>query len=95
MSEALIDKYFRPGRLPHIWCPGCGNGIVTGAIVKAIDKLGLSKDQVAFISGIGCSSRSSGYLDFNTGNTVHGRAHSYCQRFKDGQSCFDSCSCQR
>jgi 2-oxoglutarate ferredoxin oxidoreductase subunit beta len=74
MSEALIDKYFRPGRLPHIWCPGCGNGIVTGAIVKAIDKLGLSKDQVAFISGIGCSSRSSGYLDFNTGNTVHGRA---------------------
>ena len=28
--EAMIDKYFRPGRLPHIWCPGCGNGVVTG-----------------------------------------------------------------
>ena len=39
--ENLINKYFRPGRLPHIWCPGCGNGVVTGCIVKAIDKLGL------------------------------------------------------
>ena len=34
--EAMIDKYFRPGRLPHIWCPGCGNGVVTGTIVKAV-----------------------------------------------------------
>lgn len=72
--ENLINKYFRPGRLPHIWCPGCGNGVITGAIVKAIDKQGLKKDDVAVISGIGCSSRSSGYLDFNTANTLHGRA---------------------
>ena len=42
--EQLVEKYFRPGRLPHIWCPGCGNGVITGAIVKAVDKLGLSKD---------------------------------------------------
>ena len=72
--ENLINKYLRPGRLPHIWCPGCGNGVITGAIVKAIDKQGLAKDDVAVISGIGCSSRSSGYLDFNTANTLHGRA---------------------
>lgn len=72
--ENLINKYFRPGRLPHIWCPGCGNGVVTGAIVKAIDKLALEKDNVAVISGIGCSSRASGYLDFNTVHSAHGRA---------------------
>ena len=72
--ENLITKYFRPGRLPHIWCPGCGNGVVTGCIVKAIDKLGLDKDNVAVISGIGCSSRASGYLDFNTVHSAHGRA---------------------
>ena len=84
MSEALINKYFRPGRLPHIWCPGCGNGIVTGAIVKAIDKEGLNKDEVALISGIGCSSRSSGYLDFNTGNTLHGRALAIASGVKMG-----------
>ena len=53
--EAMIDKYFRPGRLPHIWCPGCGNGVVTGTIVKAVAKLDLDKDKVAVISGsFGC-----------------------------------------
>ncbi|HWR40761.1 MAG TPA: 2-oxoacid:ferredoxin oxidoreductase subunit beta [Patescibacteria group bacterium] len=72
--EEIIDEYFRAGRLPHIWCPGCGNGIVTGAIVKAIDKLSLEKNDVAVVSGIGCSSRASGYLDFNTVHSAHGRA---------------------
>ena len=72
--EELIDQYFRPGRLPHIWCPGCGHGVVTGCIVKAVDKLALSKDEVAVVSGIGCSSRASGYLDFNTVHSAHGRA---------------------
>lgn len=72
--EQMIDKYFRAGRLPHIWCPGCGNGIVTGAIVKAIDTLAIEKDNIAVVSGIGCSSRASGYLDFNTVHSAHGRA---------------------
>ncbi len=72
--EPMIEKYFRAGRLPHIWCPGCGNGIVTGAMVKAIDKLALAKDNVVIVSGIGCSSRASGYLDFNTVHSAHGRA---------------------
>ncbi|MBR1886417.1 MAG: 2-oxoacid:ferredoxin oxidoreductase subunit beta [Schwartzia sp.] len=72
--EELVDFYFRPGRLPHLWCPGCGNGVVLGALLKAIDAEGLEKDDVAVISGIGCSSRASGYVDFNTANTLHGRA---------------------
>jgi len=72
--EQIVDKYFRAGRLPHIWCPGCGNGIVTGALVKAIDRLSLEKDDVVVVSGIGCSSRASGYLDFNTVHSAHGRA---------------------
>jgi len=71
--EELIAKYYRP-RLPHIWCPGCGNGIVTAAVVRAIDKLGLSQDETAIVSGIGCSSRASGYLNFDTLHTAHGRA---------------------
>lgn len=40
--EKIVEKYFRP-KLPHIWCPGCGNGIVTGAIAQAIDKMGLDQ----------------------------------------------------
>ena len=71
--EKIVEKYFRP-KLPHIWCPGCGNGIVTGAIAQAIDKMGLDQDRTVIVSGIGCSSRASGYLDFYTVHSAHGRA---------------------
>ncbi len=69
-----LRKYFRQEHLPHIWCPGCGNGIVTAAILRALDRLGWEKDRTVFVSGIGCSSRAPGYLDFNTLHTTHGRA---------------------
>ncbi len=82
MVSQLIDKYFRTECLPHIWCPGCGNGIVLRAIVKAIDNLGLNKDDVCIVSGIGCSSRASGYLDFNTVHTTHGRALAFATGIK-------------
>lgn len=72
--KQLVEKYFRPGKLPHIWCPGCGNGIVTSALLRAIEKLGLDQNQTVIVSGIGCSSRVSGYLDFNTVHSAHGRA---------------------
>ena len=39
--EELVNCYFRPGRLPHLWCPGCGNGVILGALLKAIDAEGL------------------------------------------------------
>ncbi|SDE22209.1 2-oxoacid:ferredoxin oxidoreductase subunit beta [Sporomusa acidovorans] len=71
--EELLKKYYRP-KLPHMWCPGCGNGIVTAAIVKAIDQLGLDQDKTTIVSGIGCSSRAPGYLHFDTLHTAHGRA---------------------
>ena len=70
----VIEKYIRKEMFPHIWCPGCGNGIVLGALIRAIDSLGWEKDEVAMVSGIGCSSRITGYVDFNTMNTTHGRA---------------------
>lgn len=71
--EKLIEKYFRP-RLPHIWCPGCGNGVVTAAMVKAVDKMQLDQNKTVVVSGIGCSSRVSGYLNFDTVHSAHGRA---------------------
>lgn len=82
MPSQLVNKYFRTGSLPHIWCPGCGNGIITRAIVKAIDNLGLSQNKVCIVSGIGCSSRASGYLDFNTIHTTHGRALAFATGIK-------------
>ncbi|NLL82399.1 MAG: 2-oxoacid:ferredoxin oxidoreductase subunit beta [Tissierellia bacterium] len=82
MASTLVKEYFREDKLPHIWCPGCGNGIVTRAIVKAIDSLGLDKDNVCIVSGIGCSSRAPGYLDFNTLHTTHGRALAFATGVK-------------
>lgn len=72
--EQLVNKYYRLNHLPHMWCPGCGNGIVTSSTVKAIEKLGLGQDKTTIVSGIGCSSRASGYLDFDTVHSAHGRA---------------------
>ena len=80
MSDIL--RYFRQDMLPHIWCPGCGHGTVTGALVRAIDKLGLSKNKVCIVSGIGCSSRAVGYLDFDTVHTAHGRAIAFATGIK-------------
>lgn len=74
MPSNVIENNFRTDRLPHIWCPGCGHGILMRAIAVAIEELGLDKDKVCIVSGIGCSSRASGYLNFNTLHTTHGRA---------------------
>ncbi len=82
MSSRLIKKYFRMDKLPHIWCPGCGHGIIMRAVARAIDQLGLEKDKVCVVSGIGCSSRASGYMDFNTLHTTHGRALAFATGVK-------------
>jgi 2-oxoglutarate ferredoxin oxidoreductase subunit beta len=79
----IVLNYLRPRKaFPSVWCAGCGNGIVMSAIIRAIDKLGLSKDEVAMVSGIGCSSRMPIYLDFNALHTTHGRALAFATGVK-------------
>jgi 2-oxoglutarate ferredoxin oxidoreductase subunit beta len=78
----LINKYLRPEHLPQIWCPGCGNGIIMRDIVQAIENLGLSRNDVIIVSGIGCAARSAGYMDFNTIHTTHGRAIAFATGIK-------------
>lgn len=76
------SKYIRIEKFPHIWCGGCGHGIVFKAVLRAIDALGLQKDDICMISGIGCSSRTPGYADFNTLHTTHGRALTFATGIK-------------
>jgi 2-oxoglutarate ferredoxin oxidoreductase subunit beta len=79
----LIHKYLRHDkRFPHVWCPGCGNGIVLGALIRAIEGLGLQNDEVVLASGIGCSSRMPVYVDFNTLHTTHGRVLTFATGIK-------------
>lgn len=75
VQPSVIHKYLRPyKKFPHVWCPGCGIGIALGALVRAIDKLELNKDDIVMVSGIGCSGRLPVYLDFCALHTTHGRA---------------------
>lgn len=73
MHEQVL-KTLRTDKFPHIWCAGCGDGIVLQAFVTAIIKLGLNQDKLVVASGIGCSSRAVGYLNLDTLHTAHGRA---------------------
>jgi 2-oxoglutarate/2-oxoacid ferredoxin oxidoreductase subunit beta len=86
-GEIMRDymEYLREQRLPHIWCPGCGNGIVTGAIARAIARAGLDENKTVIVSGIGCSSRASGYMNFDTLHTAHGRALAFATGVKLGR----------
>lgn len=74
MTKKVLEYLRLADRFPTIWCPGCGNGVVMRAIIEAAIDLGLDKDNVAMVSGIGCVSRMPGYVDFNTLHIMHGRA---------------------
>jgi len=75
-------RYVRQENFPHIWCSGCGDGIVLKAFIRAVEKLGLSQDETVLVSGIGCSSRTPGYVDINTLHTTHGRALAFATGVK-------------
>ena len=79
----LIHKYLRHDKkFPHVWCPGCGIGIMLGALIRAIDRIGYDKDEIVLVSGIGCSGRLPVYVDFNTLHTTHGRALTFATGVK-------------
>ena len=82
MASRLIRTYMREERLPHIWCAGCGHGILLRDVAQAIDDLGLDKKDVVVVSGIGCSSRAAGYMNMDTLHTTHGRAIAFATGIK-------------
>ncbi len=67
-------KWLRKGRMPHIWCPGCGLGSATSYFIEAMEKLEVPKERIALVSGIGCTGRIAGYLNVDSFHTTHGRA---------------------
>ena len=85
MSEVthLIHDYLRhTKKFPHVYCPGCGHGIVLGSLIRSVHGLGLEKDDVVLVAGIGCSGRMAVYVDFNTVHTTHGRALTFATGIK-------------
>jgi 2-oxoglutarate ferredoxin oxidoreductase subunit beta len=68
--------------MPTLWCWGCGDGVILKTFIRAVDKLGISKDDLCVVSGIGCSGRFSSYVDFNTVHTTHGRTVAFATGIK-------------
>ena len=77
-----IKDYIRERFFPHLWCPGCGHGIVLNGLLRSVEALGLHKNEIVMVSGIGCSSRISGYVDCHTLHTIHGRALAFATGVK-------------
>jgi len=77
-----VKDYIRERFFPHLWCPGCGHGIILNGMLRAIDSLGLSKNEIVMVTGIGCSARIAGYVDFHTLHTIHGRALAFATGVK-------------
>jgi 2-oxoglutarate/2-oxoacid ferredoxin oxidoreductase subunit beta len=79
--EDYTAKDFKSDLKP-IWCPGCGDFGVVQAIYRALANIGRPPHEIAFISGIGCSSRIPGYTTAYGFNTVHGRCLPIAQGIK-------------
>jgi 2-oxoglutarate ferredoxin oxidoreductase subunit beta len=69
-----FSKYLRSAMIPHIWCSGCGNGVVLNSFVHALDELEKDLDKLVVVSGIGCIGRTAGYTNTDSFHTTHGRA---------------------
>ena len=81
-ANELREKYLRDGMLPTIFCNGCGHGVSLDYVFWAIEELGLEMDNIAFASGIGCSSRIPGYITADGLHTTHGRAIAFATGIK-------------
>jgi 2-oxoglutarate ferredoxin oxidoreductase subunit beta len=79
--STFVAKDFKSDLKP-IWCPGCGDFGVVQGIYRALASIGRPPHEIAFISGIGCSSRIPGYTTAYGFNTVHGRALPIAQGIK-------------
>ena len=70
-----LEKYLRPEVKSTPFCPGCGHGILMNAILRAIDELDLTMNDMLFVSGIGCAAWiPSPHFNADTLHTLHGRA---------------------
>lgn len=74
-------KEFRNNVKPN-WCPGCGDFSIQAAIQRAAANVGLEPEQLAVVSGIGCSGRISGYINAYGFHGIHGRALPIAQGLK-------------
>ncbi len=77
-----LEDFLRKSRMPHIWCPGCGNGIILHSFLQAVADLEMDLDKTVVVSGIGCMGRAAGYVNMDSFHTTHGRAIAFATGVK-------------
>jgi 2-oxoglutarate ferredoxin oxidoreductase subunit beta len=82
VSHATGTKYLKGGILPHMWCSGCGIGIMLGALLRAFEELDYTTTDTVVVTGIGCTGKADDYMITNALHTTHGRALAYATGIK-------------
>ncbi|GHS95353.1 2-oxoacid ferredoxin oxidoreductase subunit beta [Synergistales bacterium] len=82
MPSTEVLSWLRTRFMPHIWCPGCGHGVIMHSIIRALISLEKDKTKTVLASGIGCSSRMAGYINANTLHSTHGRSLAFSTGIK-------------
>jgi 2-oxoglutarate ferredoxin oxidoreductase subunit beta len=67
-------KFIKQESLPHMWCQGCGSGVVLSALARAFEQLKYTNEDTVVVTGIGCWGKADDYLTTNALHVTHGRA---------------------
>ncbi len=68
------NKFDFPHKIDVAWCPGCGNFSIRRSLLAALDELGVVREKVVLVSGIGQAAKMPQYINTNFFNGLHGRA---------------------
>jgi 2-oxoglutarate ferredoxin oxidoreductase subunit beta len=82
MSFITGSKFLKQDTLPHMWCQGCGNGVVLSSLLRSFEKLGYTDQDTVIVSGIGCWGKGDDYVTTNALHVTHGRALSFATGIK-------------
>src|SRR3984957_15259165 len=80
-AGAMTAKDFKSDQMVR-WCPGCGDFAILATVQKLMPQLGVPREKIVFISGIGCSSRFPYYMNTFGFHSIHGRAPTFATGLK-------------
>ncbi len=75
-------NYLAKKRLPHLWCPGCGHGIILKNLLLSMAELEIPREKALLACGIGCSGRAGDYINFHRFQGTHGRTLAFATGIK-------------
>ncbi|MDI6725789.1 MAG: thiamine pyrophosphate-dependent enzyme, partial [Smithellaceae bacterium] len=82
MPHATGTKYLKNGVLPHMWCSGCGIGVMLGGLLRSFEEMGYKNTDTVVVTGIGCTGKADDYLVTNALHVTHGRALAFATGVK-------------